>query len=401
MQREDVAVSTVPRAPAGEQDVSPAVDAVRAFTADLFGRLASEPGNLVCSPYSVVTALAMTRNGARGRTAEQMDAVLHVPASASASFNAAMNALEQRLLPAAAPDDIGTDRPEVTVAGSLWGQRGMRWEPGFLDALARWYGAGMRQVDYRAPTTAASEINRWTSEQTHGRIPQLVSPGAVDQALLVLVNAVYLKAAWAEPFVAGDTSRRPFTTAAGDRVDADMMSGVLHRAGYARGPGWSAARMLYARGEIAMAVVVPEAGAELRDVESALDGPGLTRLLTGFEPVPAIRVELPRWTMRTTAELSQPLEALGMPDAFGPVADFSGMTTHADLCIDQVLHKGFIAVDEAGTEAAAATAVIMTTASFTAGPSLTLVADRAFLFVLYHVETAVPLFIGRVADPTR
>ncbi|MGZ4459229.1 MAG: serpin family protein [Nocardioidaceae bacterium] len=399
MHGEDVVVSTVPRTPGGEQDVSPAVDAVQAFTAELFGRLASEPGNLVCSPYSVATALAMTRNGARGRTAEQMDAVLHVPALAS--FNAAMNALEQRLRQAGAPDDPGANRPEVAVASSLWGQRGMRWEPGFLDALARWYGAGMRQVDYRVPTAAASEINRWTSEQTHGRIPRLVPPEALDKALLVLVNAVYLRAAWAEPFVAGVTSRRPFTTSARNRVDADMMSGVLHHAGYTRGPGWSAARVPYARGQIAMAVVVPEAGVELRGVESALDGPGLARLLGGFEPVPAIRVELPRWTMRTKAALNAPLGALGMPDAFGPAADFSGMTTHAGLCIDKVLHEGFIAVDEAGTEAAAATGVIMTPVSLTVGPSLTLVADRAFLFVLYHVETAVPLFIGRVDDPTQ
>ncbi|MGH3367433.1 MAG: serpin family protein, partial [Nocardioidaceae bacterium] len=187
----DVALSPVTREATGGVDVSPAVGSVQAFTARLYGLLATERGNLVCSPYSVAVALAMTRNGARGRTAEEMDAVLQGPSAER--LDAAMNALAQRL-----EDRAGT----LDVACSLWGQRDLRWEEPFLDALARHYGAGMRLVDYRSdPDGAARQISTWTTDATHGKIPELIPAGVLDEMTrLVLVNAVYFKGTWAERF---------------------------------------------------------------------------------------------------------------------------------------------------------------------------------------------------------
>jgi serine protease inhibitor len=404
VQGRDVALSTVSRKAVGDAEVPLAVSGVLAFTADLFRRLASTEGNLVCSPYSVAVALAMTRNGARGRTAEEMDRVLH--SAGPARLNTGMNALVQRLEARAGTQRRLTGEDSELVldaANSLWGQRDLRWERPFLDALARHYGAGMRLVDYKAdPDRAAELINAWTSQATRDRIPELIPPGVLDMwTRLVLVNAIYFKAAWLEPFEEALTRRRPFTTADGSSVEVDMMSEDLHRAAFAYDEGWRAARLPYIGGELALAVVVPDSGRSLGDLEASLDGPGLYRLLTGFRPVPVLRVQMPRWTFRVQAQLNDNLSALGMPTAFGQQADFAGMTTQERLYISHVLHEAFIAVDEAGTEAAAATAVVVRAVSGLAEPPLAVIADRPFLFVLFDIPTATPLFIGRVSDPTQ
>jgi serine protease inhibitor len=400
----DLAVSPMSRAAGVESEIPQAVEVVQAFTADLYRRQAATSGNLVCSPYSVAVALAMTRNGARGRTAAEMDAVLH--ATTPSTFDSGMNALVQRLDAAAGRrrgDDGSTGEVVLDVANSLWGEQGLEWQQQFLDALARHYGAGMRLVDYRRdPDAAAALISAWTSEQTHGKIPELVPAGVLDfLTRLVLVNAVYFKAAWQEPFDK-PSPRRPFTTEDGSRVEVTMMSHDLHRAAFCVGQGWRAARLAYIGGDVAMAIVVPDPGVSVGTVEASLDGPGLGGLLTSFRPVRAIRVEMPRWTFRLQSQLNTHLGALGMPTAFDPdEADFSGMTTQERLHISHVLHEAFIAVDEEGTEAAAASAVVAQTLSLPATPPLVLTADRPFLFVLFDVTTGTPLFIGRVSNPGR
>lgn len=400
----DVALSTLSRTASEDAEMPSAVSSVQAFTADLYRQLAATPGNLVCSPYSVAVALAMTRNGAGGRTADEMDRVLHTAAGPE-RLNAGMNALVRRL-----EDRAGTHRhfgeeSEVVLdsANSLWGQRDTRWEQPFLDALARHYGTGMRLVDYKSdPDRAAGRINAWTSEATRERIPQLIPPGVLDGfTRLVLVNAIYFKAAWMEPFEKALTRRRPFTTSDGSSVEVDMMSEDLHRAAFASGEGWRAVRMPYIGGELALAVVVPDPGRPLGEIEASLDGASLNRLFTGFRPGPVVRVQMPRWTFRLQAPLNDHLSALGMPTAFSLKADFAGMTTHEDLYISHVLHEAFIAVDEAGTEAAAATAVVARAASASPMQPLTLTADRPFLFALFDVPTATPIFVGRVSDPTQ
>lgn len=396
-----IAMSRLTRTTADSAAVPAAVAVLHGFGADLYRRLADRPGNVVCSPYSVAVALAMTRNGARGGTAAEMERVLHAPPPAE--LNSALNALAQHLDSRAGErkrGDGSTGRVSLATANSLWGQQGIVWEARFLDALAQNYGAGMRVVDYAgAAENARQAINTWTSERTAGRIPQIVPGGALGPLTrLVLVNAVYLKAPWEQPFRRAQTQQADFTRADGSRVKVPMMRRLLRPARHASGPGWQAVDLRYAGSQLAMAVVVPDQGT-MPAVQRGLDGAALGRLLAGFRPA-AVALALPRWTFRTRAGLGELLGSLGMPTAFTDRADFAGMTTQTHVLISAVLHESFIAVDEEGTEAAAATAVMVGTTSAPAAP-MQLTVDRPFLFVIHDVATATPLFIGRVDDPTR
>jgi serpin B len=377
-------------------------DSVRAFTADLFAVMGrADTQNLACSPYSVMLALAMTRVGARGQTAQEMDAVLHAPMPDG--LDAGLNSLDRLI--SSRSRTVVVDGQEVPVlvqgANSLWGQRGVTWLPEFLTTLARYYGAGMRTVDYAGATEQARQtINAWVGENTRGRIPELLLPGHLSPlSRLTLVNALYLKAPWQEAFLT-EAPDVPFTLLDGTVARAPQLTSPAMRLGWAQGDGWQAADLPYAGGELAMALVVPETG-RFAEVEGSCDGAWLGRLLTGFVPELA-RVRMPPWTFRVKAELKTALAALGMTTAFGSEADFTGMTVDEWIGIDEVVHETFVAVDRKGTEAAAATAVIMKAGS---APTTTppepklLVADRPFLFVIHDVATATPLFIGRVTDP--
>lgn len=396
-----IARSGVSRAVPGADGLEAAVASVQAFSADLYRRMAAAPGNLVCSPYSVAVALAMTRNGAHGRTAVEMDHVMH--SSNLAALNAWLNAVERHLEALARTHrraDGSSAAVSIDIANSLWGQRGLTWSPAFLDDLARHFGAGMRLVDYVGQREAArTAINDWTSDRTRGRIPEILPPDVLDEdSRLTLVNAIYLKAPWEQPFADQITRVAPFTLGDGTRVTVPMMSRTFEPAGYSRGDGWQAVDLPYAGSVLAMAVLVPDRG-RLPEVERRLDGPAMHRLLGGFRHT-AVQLHLPRWTCRTQTTMNHVLKELGMPTAFSHAADFSGMTTQARLAIAAVLHEAYVAVDEDGTEAAAATAVVMERVS--AGPlGIAVRADRPFLFVIHDVKTATPLFVGRVADPSR
>jgi serine protease inhibitor len=379
-----------------------AAAAVSAFSAGLFSQLAqSSATNLICSPYSVALALGMTVQGAKGDTAKQILDVLHSDDAAALAdgLNALDLTLAARSAPVPGPSGSKPERIELASANSLWGQRDLVWQKPFLDVLARDFGTGMRVVDYATSAEAArSAINTWVSRQTHTRIPQLVPSGALTaDTQLTLVNALYFRAPWQTPFEPGRTVKAPFHRLDGSTVDAELMNAQsLGR--FASGPGWVAVDLPYARGELAMAVVVPETG-RFAEIEKSLTGARLTALLTGFRRAP-VRVGLPRWTARTQSELQKALTELGMPLPFTDGADFSGMTAQESLMISAVLHEGFIAVDEAGTEAAAATAVIMRTSAGLAATPQSVVADRPFLYVIHDIPTGTPLFIGRVLDPT-
>ncbi|HEU4810996.1 MAG TPA: serpin family protein [Nocardioides sp.] len=395
----ELASSEVERSPGSAAAIPDAVASVGGLAAGLYGALAREPGNLVFSPYSVAVALAMTLNGARGRTATEMRDVLAT--ADTHRLDDGLDALTLHLEGLAGPTrrvDGSGATIALDAANALFGQRGTAWEGPFLDDLARYFGAGMRLVDYATATEAARTlINEWTAEQTHDRIPEIVPAGILsDLTRLVLVNAIYLKAPWETPFDPDTTADRPFHADAGTR-DVPTMTAGLHLSGHARGDGWEAVRLPYAGGALAMTVVLPDEGALAR-VSAALAGGALPSILAAPRPTP-VQLSLPRWTFRTEAPLGDVLTALGMPTAFDPArADFTAMTRQEQLFIAAVLHEGFIAVDEAGTEAAAATAVVMDTTS--APLYREVVVDRPFLFVVHDVEHLTPLFVGRVSDPT-
>jgi serpin B len=377
-----------------------AVAAVQAFTVDLYQRIAgSYPGNLICSPYSVAVALAMARNGARGQTATEMDHVLR--ASDLPRFNEGMDSLTL-LIDGRAGEykrfDGSKAMVSMDVANSLWGQRGEAWEQPFLDNLARYYATGMRQVDYRRDAESARlAINHWTSRRTHGKIPELLPPHTLDTLTrLVLVNAIYFKAPWEHPFGKYSDETYRFSLSDGRRISAAGMRYSIPVV-LSEGRDWRAIRLSYAGRKLAMTVIVPSSS--LADLERSLDAGRLVAMLADTANPQELMVTLPKWKFRLTAELTDPLSALGMPTAFDPVSsDFSGMTRQEPLHISAVQHEAFIAVDKQGTEAAAATAAIMAGGSATEPPAF--IVDRPFLFVIHDVDTATPLFIGRVSDPS-
>jgi serpin B len=377
---------------AAAQDVRASMDAL---SADLYRVLSRQQGNLVLSPYSIGAALAMTRAGAAGETAKQMDTVLH--AALSKDIHAGLNALDQALAKRPGKFKRGdqTLELELATANRLWGQKDFAFEAAFLDTLAKSYGAGVQVVDYKtAHEDARRAINDWVAARTKDRIKDLIPQGVLDaQTRLVLTNAIYLKAAWVLQF--DDAVAGAFHRGDGSDVQAKLMS-LRESLSYGAGAGYQAVRLPY-YGGLSMVALVPDAGT-LSAFERGLDGATLRRITSGLTSQSVV-LTIPKFTFRTNARLKDALGELGMPIAFTDRADFSGMTTQEPLEIADVLHQAFIAVDEKGTEAAAATAVVMRA---TSAPlkQIELTIDRPFLFLIQDDETGAILFMGRVVDPT-
>ncbi len=387
--------SDVARDPADPAAIGTGAAAVLALGAGLYGRLAGNPGNVALSPFSAAVALGMTVNGAVGPTRDEMLEVL--AATDTGALDDGLNALTSYVESLAGPvPDVKDAQIDLASANQLFGQAGVAWQQPFLDSLARSFGAGLREVDYEtAVEKARTAINGWTAEQTHDRIPEIVPSGAVDELTrLVLVNALYFKAPWSTPFEVDATTDDEFHLGSGESVTVPTMHGD---AGYGEGDGWRAAHLGYAGGTLAMTVVLPDQGRE-DDLDAQVSGGGLGVLL---ERQPAsVDLSLPRWKFLVGALLSDALVELGMKTAFdSETADFSGMTTEDEIFVGNVLQQVFIAVDEAGTEAAAATAVTMGTTSVPTDPPPPLVVDRPFLFVIHDLEHGTPLFLGKVVDP--
>jgi serpin B len=385
------------RVPPDPASAEAAATAVRGFTADLYRSLAraAGAGNVVCAPYSVALALAMTRAGARSTTADEMDAVLHAPHPRPGALDHGLNTVDQ-LLVGRYQDGDSVKRAKLTTANALWARLDLDLQPGFGDTLAGYYGAAAHPVDFSgAPEATRQEINTWVSDRTNAKIPELLRPGSMSpDTTLILTNTTCLRAAWTYPFKPSATVAAPFTRDDGRVVEVQMMSGPFDTMGYLEGDGWRAVDVPYADGGLAMAIVMPTRD-DLAAVEAHLDEAWLGTLLRGFR-FETVQLQLPRWTFRLPAELGAVLSELGMPTPFSSRADFTGMSAEPSLRIDEVVHETFIAVDEKGTEAAAASAVIVLP-SVPSGPDF--LVDRPFLYVIHDRSSGVPLFIGRVHDP--
>jgi serpin B len=403
-----VAMSNLSRLPASanEGDMNAASDSMRLFGADLYRLLAEQAGqgNVVFSPTSIVTALAMTYAGANGTTAQEMADTLHFSLTGDAlhkAFNSLDSALESRSWQQKNPE--GKDEGVlVKTANSLWAQQDLSFEQRFLDSLAANYGAGVRLVDYKtAAEDARQAINTWVSKQTNDKIPELIAQGVLDALTrLVLVNAVYLDATWANQFDPDATKDGEFTTLTADKVTASMMS-QTETLPYAAGDSWKAVELPYLRDELAMLLIVPDSG-KFAQVESGLATGLIDDVVGRLGSDNQVALTLPKFKFRTQAGLTQALSALGMKAPFDPnTADFSGMTTQERLYISDVIHEAYINVDEEGTEAAAATAVIMRLTSAMPTEQVQLNIDRPFLFAIRDRATGAILFLGRVTDPTK
>lgn len=405
--RYQVAMSDTARlAPAASQsNILSAAGSMQAFGVDLYEILATDAGdgNLVFSPSSIVTALAMTYAGAAGTTAQEMAATLHFDLEGDAlhqAFNSLDTMLESRSLDQADGED-DVEGVLVKIANSLWAQQDLAFEKPFLDTLAANYGAGVRLRDFASAAEEAREaINSWVAGETNDKIPELLAPGVINaMTRLVLVNAVYLDATWAMQFDPNLTRKGDFTTLSGDPVDADMMW-QQEEFPFATGDGWKAVELPYLGNQLAMLIFVPDQG-RFAEFEGALALGVIDRVIGALEEGAEVALTMPKFEFRTQAGLNETLKALGMKTAFDAgAADFSGMTTQTALFISAVIHEAFIAVDEKGTEAAAATAVAMDEGAYMPENLVKLTIDRPFLFALRDRETGAILFLGRVTDPT-
>jgi serpin B len=372
-----------------------------AFAFDLYQAVRTSDGNLVYSPYSISLAFAMTYGGARGETASQMAATLHYTLP-EAQFHSALNALELDLTrrPDQAANVDENQRFDLSIVNALWGQDGWPFLPDYLDLLAANYGAGMRLVDFEnAPESARKQINNWISDQTRKRIQNLIPQGAIDPATrLVLANAIYFKAFWQYQFDANRTSDEPFYLLNSVTVSVPMMSDESGKdLAYAQGDGWQAIALPYKGGLTEMAVIVPDAGT-FESFEVNLAAERYNEILSAMETQKVI-LSMPKFTFDTQYGLSDILTRMGMQDAFDPTgADFSGIDGQHDLYISTALHEAFVAVDEKGTEAAAATVVIKGMGALMP-EGIVLTIDRPFFFVIRDVPTGTILFMGRVVDP--
>ncbi len=385
---------TDPRAPA----IAPAADAATlrdgdaAFAGRLLAQLASGSApNVVLSPFSISDALAMTFAGARGETAQQIAHALDFRLPAS-QLHAAFNALEQSLARVAGPG-IALD-----TANALYGQSGMAFRAAFLSVLARYYGTGIRTVDFeRAPEAARLAINAWVAAQTHGKIPELIAPGEVDPSTrLVLVNAIYMKAAWASPFAHASTYGATFHAPSGSVSVPTMHQSATF--GYLRAPGYQAVELPYRGGRLAFDVLLPDSG-DLAPLLAQIGRAGPLALLDGVAPR-QLSLALPRLLLRTHVNLTDALGTLGMPIAFEPGgADLSGIAGRpGELYISAVQHEAYIRVDESGTTAAAATGVVVGASAIEA-PPLVVDVDRPFVFLIRDLRTGAVLFIGAISNP--
>jgi len=380
-----------------EANVTTLVDGNTAFAFDLYQALREADSNVFYSPYSISLALAMTYAGAHGETEKQMADTLHFTLQED-NLHPAFNSLDIELASrgegAKGKDGEGF---RLNIVNAIWGQQDYKFMAEFLDVLAENYGAGLWILDFTsAPEESRITINNWVSDQTEGRIEDLIPQGAIDALTrLVLTNAIYFNAAWQFPFNEKSTADGSFYLLDGGEVIVPMMI-QTESFGYAEGDNYQVVELPYDGRELSMVILLPGDG-QFETFESSMDYEMIEDIISDLS-YQQVNVTIPKFEFESEFSLKKALMAMGMPIAFSADADFSGMTGNRDLAIDDVLHKAFVSVDEAGTEAAAATAVVMTLTAVPTPPVVVMV-DRPFIFLIRDIETGTILFVGRVLNP--
>ena len=368
------------------------------FAFDLYQALRQQKGNLFYSPYSISLALAMTYAGALGETEKQMADTLHFELQ-QALLHPAFNALDLELASrgegAKGKDDKGF---RLHIVNAIWGQKDYKFLNQFLDVLAVNYGAGLRLLDFISePEQSRITINNWVSDQTENKIKDLIPQGVIDDLTrLVLTNAIYFNAAWLNPFENELTSDRAFHLLEGDDVTVPMMT-QTNSFGYATGDGYQAVELLYDGSELSMIILLPNSG-QFESFQNSLNAALVDHIVSDLQSR-QVSLTMPKFEFESEFSLADTLAAMGMPMAFSDEADFSGMTGNRELTISDVLHKSFVSVDEAGTEAAAATAVVVGLTSAPEQP-VQVTVDRPFIFLIRDIETGTILFVGQVVNPS-
>jgi serpin B len=378
-----------------------------AFALDLFAQLRKQDGNLFFSPYSIATALDMTWTGAAGQTATEMSSVLHLDLAAKdagkpddaakAAVLSASDKLRKDLVQSGKDGQF-----QLSIANALWGQKGYPFKPEFLKSIKDHFDGGLEQVDFKQPEPARQTINNWVAEQTKDKIKDLIPTGILTPATrLVLTNAIYFKAAWAEQFKKDNTKPGQFHLTADQQIDAPMMN-MTHRFTYAEADGMKLLSMPYQGNRTSMVILLPDKVDGLADLEKSLTAEKMDGWIKSLKGR-MVHLALPKFKMTTQFQLADQLKALGMTQAFDPnKADFTGMVDPSvePLFIGNVIHKAFVDVNEEGTEAAAATAVVMMATGVPRPETpVDFIADHPFLFLIRDGQSGAILFMGRVANP--
>ena len=385
----------LPKATMPIATISAAVEGNNAFALDLYRQLHSQPGNLFCSPESISTAFAMAYAGARGQTASQIASVFHFalpPAELHPAMGGLLSAMNEK-----------NPNYQLSVADALWAQQGQNFQPAYLKLVETNYGAGFHQVNFQlSPENVRTTINKWIESRTNDKIKNLLAPGIVTpQTRLVLTNAIYFKGDWLSPFDKASTQDGDFHLTASRAVKTPLMHNSSNFT-FFDGGTFQALELPYKGGALSMVILLPKKIDGLPALEQSLTPEQLAGWLSKLGPEPQVAVTLPRFTMTKEFELSNTLSAMGMPKAFGAAADFSGMTGKPGFAISAAIHKAFVDVNETGTEAAAATSIVMrATAMRFEPPPIIFDADHPFLFLIRDTRTGSILFLGRVADPTK
>jgi serpin B len=383
-----------------QSDLAALVDGNNIFALNAYQTLEGD-GNLFFSPYSISIALAMTYAGARGNTEQQMADTLHFTLPQDKLhpvFNALDLELSQRGIGAKGKDDKGF---RLNIVNAIWGQQGYTFLQDFLNTLAENYGAGLRLLDFKnAPEPSRITINDWVSDQTEGRIKDLIPQGAINTLTrLVLTNAIYFNAAWENDFDKEATSDGTFYLLNGNEITVPMMHQTEHF-NYTEGNNYQAVELPYDGRELSMLVLLPKSG-QFTAFEDSLDAGKISDIVLALENR-KVALTMPKFEFTSDLGLKNTLSEMGMPVAFTGDADFSGMDGKRDLSISEVIHKAFISVEETGTEAAAATAVIVGVTAMPPGEPeqiVNMTIDRPFIFLIRDIQTGTILFIGRVLNP--
>ncbi|AUX24250.1 serine protease [Sorangium cellulosum] len=371
------------------------------FALDLGRALHSAADNVVYAPFSVSTALAMAYAGARGATEEAMAEAMRFELPQERlhpAFNHVDLELQKRT---GDPNDTTGRGFRLRTANAIWSHIGYPIEEPFLQTLGENYGAHVWLADFDRPPEAEGLINAWVSDRTDGLIPKLLEDVLDPESRVVLVNAISFEAAWREPFSERATKPDSFRRGDGMSVIAQMMRGTQDTR-HGAGDGWEAVELPYAGVAVSMFLVMPAEGTA-DTFEESLDGEALEEIIASMQQR-SVDITMPKFSFGSSASLNQALGALGMEIAFSEEADFTGIYREpGGMQIQHVIHKAVIDVDEAGTEAAAATAVVLAVSASGAGPlpePATIVLDRPFFFFIRDVPTGAILFAGRVNDPT-
>jgi serpin B len=401
--------STLPKADdtgATPEGISSTVEANNLFALDLYSELSAGHENVFFSPYSIFTALAMTYEGARGQTAQEIRAVFHLledDHQRRSSIAAGYNRLNRQ-----------DAQHELHTANALWSQKDYQLLDEYTSTIEKYYGGKVTTVDFRnAVEEARKTINSWVEGQTNDRIKDLLPQGSLDAStLLVLTNAIYFKGDWVKSFEENGTRDEYFHIDKDEKVKVPMMrqTGAEAVFNYAETEELQILEMLYAGEELSMLVLLPKEGLNLKALEESLTLDKLNEWRCALEEQRGdkpreqrVDVFMPKFTFKSKHILNETLKEMGMPTAFAPgAADFSGISGKKDLFIGLVAHQAFVNVDEEGTEAAAATAVVIREVAITEPATVPVFhANRPFVFLIQERETGCILFLGKVVNPVQ